>query len=63
MRTVPVMLVFAGLSGSAAMAAELAILVLDVAAVPYLNQQERSNYVGFLPMDPPRAMAVASNAA
>jgi len=47
--------------GGFAEAAEPALPLLDAAAVPYLKPQDRASYAGFLLMNVPRAMAVASN--
>jgi hypothetical protein len=50
-----------GLGGAAVNAAEPAIPVLDIAAVPYLKPPGRASYADFLLMNLPRALAVASN--
>jgi hypothetical protein len=49
------------IAGCCAQASEPVLPVLDVSAVPYLKPQARASYAGFLLMNVPRAMAVASN--
>jgi hypothetical protein len=62
-RAVTMLVALACLGGMAARAAEPAIPVLDVAAVPFLTPQGHASYADFLLMNVPRAFAVASNGA
>jgi hypothetical protein len=57
------LLLICGLGSMAVRAAEPAIPVLDVAAVPYLTSKGRATYADFLLSNLPRAVAVASNGA
>jgi hypothetical protein len=63
MRLAFMLVIIAGLGGAAARAADLAIPVLDVAAVPYLTPAARASYGDFMLVNLPRAFAVAPNGA
>ena len=63
MRLAAACLIALCLGAAAGRAAEPAVAVLDVGAVPYLKPQGRAAYEDFLLMNLPRAMAVASNGA
>jgi hypothetical protein len=61
--TAATLLLIYGLGCMPADAAEPAIPVLDVTAVPYLTSKGRASYADFLLANLPRAVAVASNGA